>query len=226
MWEATPWADRGNHVAAEHWREQFLEFINRGDLVLPFTLQGQAVAIPFEKEGTQALRILNLAGIRKGNAVPQAQCVQVTINAVLNDVTVLTFMNGFGSADINQRDQSTVITLDLNLQSTLVWGESEETVYADIIQPQAGTLYLMGREIMHTSLDAALIIGPIAIDASTNGHLVEFYIDEELGFSDAEPPFEWFWDERIIGSHIIRVVAHGRNGNSDSDTQPIWIANL
>lgn len=228
IWEATPWNDYGNSVAAEYWREQFIGFINRGNLSRMFEIDGHAVALPFEKEGTKILRLLNFEGIQKGNAVPQAQEVEITLydDVDVDNVSLLEFMGGFRNVEIRNEGTTTVISFNLYTQSSLIFERNDKNVYAHITQPQEGTIYFMGREIMQLPTERAIVIGSVSIAISTNGNTVEFYVDDEFRGIDNEEPFEWLWDEPIIGVHTIRVMAQDHAGKSDSDMQTVWIVNI
>jgi hypothetical protein len=226
MWEATPWASYGNRIAAEHWREQFVEFITLGNLTLPFVIGGQAVAIPYEKEGLKALRILNLENIQKGNAVPQGQEIQITLPLEVSNVTVFDFMEGYNKAEVQSEEGATVINFDVNIQSVLLIEEQQEALYAEILQPQGGCVYFMGRELMHVPLDDAIVLGHLPVAARTNGHVVEFFVDDTLMFTDDKRPFEWTWDEPALLRHTLRVIALDHHDNMTTAEQDIWILNL
>jgi hypothetical protein len=36
---------------------------------------------------------------------------------------------------------------------------------------------------------------------------VGFYVNDVLKSNDTEQPYEWLWDEFIIGRHTIKVIA-------------------
>jgi hypothetical protein len=228
IWEATPWNDYGNRVAAEYWREQFVRFINLGNFSHMFEIEGHAVAIPYEKEGTRALRLLNFEGIQKGNVIPQAQEIKVTIYEEIdvNNVSLLKFIEGFRNVEALSEDGSTVISIDLHIQSLLVFKEKDENVYAHIIQPKEGALYFMGREIMQLPTENAIVLGSAMIVVSSNSNTVEFYVDDSFRWLDDEASFEWLWDETAFGRHTIKAVAYDMDGNMASDEQVIWIFNL
>jgi len=78
------------------------------------------------------------------------------------------------------------------------------SVSVEIIRPKEGYLYISNREIMPIASNKAVIIGAITIEAETNGNSVEFYIDDELKYVDNGSPYEWQWNEFIVGKHKTR----------------------
>jgi hypothetical protein len=228
IWEAMPWNDYGNGVAAEYWREQFVGFINRGNLPQKFEIEGHAVAIPYEKKGTKMLRLLNFEEIQKGNAAPQTQEVKVIIyeEVEINNVSLLEFMGGFRNVEVLNEDGSTVISFDLYTQSSLIFEEKDENVYTYITQPEEGILYFMGREMMQLPTENAIVLGSVTIVVTSNGNTVKFYVDDELRWLDDEAPFEWIWDETVFGKYTIKTVAYDNAGNSDIDEIDVIIFNI
>ena len=53
---------------------------------------------------------------------------------------------------------------------------------------------------------------------------VEFYVDDNIKFTDCEAPYSWLWNEFAFGKHEIKVVAYGNA--SAEDRQEIWIFNI
>ena len=93
--------------------------------------------------------------------------------------------------------------------------------------PHEGSIYIGGLEIPMMTLFLSLfilgepmvipiIIGKIKIkphlmnEKSINK--VEFYIDDELRFVDEDTPFEWIWNEKIVGIHEIKILAYNNSG--------------
>ena len=67
-----------------------------------------------------------------------------------------------------------------------------------ITQPKENYLYFNGEKIIR--MPGTIIIGDIVIKARVNGvstgiDKVEFYIDQELVFTDFEEPYEWPWEK-------------------------------
>jgi hypothetical protein len=48
---------------------------------------------------------------------------------------------------------------------------------------------------------------------------VEFYINDQLMYTDLTEHYSWAWDKNLPFrfSHIIKVIAYNTRGNSDSD---------
>jgi len=95
-----------------------------------------------------------------------------------------------------------------------------------IENPEHEYLYIFAKKII--PLRGTLIIGPVEIEANANGEAnkVEFYIDEELKYTDDEAPYSWLWDEVAMGRHEIKVVAYDFAGNTAMDEQKVWIFNI
>lgn len=80
-----------------------------------------------------------------------------------------------------------------------------------ITKPKAKYLYISdndGAYILFTPFGNALIFGPISVSVTGDELVkVEFYVDNELKNIDAEPPFQWIWNERGLSKHTVRIVA-------------------
>jgi outer membrane protein assembly factor BamB len=90
----------------------------------------------------------------------------------------------------------------------------------EIVSPK-NALYILDNEIL--SLRMPFIIGKVTITADAYQpdvgiNRVEFYIDEELKFTDYEEPYEWIWDEQVFFKHQIKVVAVDNQEASTSDS--------
>ena len=101
-----------------------------------------------------------------------------------------------------------------------------ENASVRIVKPQSA-LYIFDRAILPT--DETIIIGKITIETTAYAidgiDKVEFYIDDELKFTDNEAPFSWLWNERAIGNHEIKVIAYG-DGNKAEDNISVIIFNI
>lgn len=98
----------------------------------------------------------------------------------------------------------------------------------DIEKPQ-DYLYISGREIIPTG--TPIIIGNITVSAAATDNLtgidrVEFYVDDILKTTAEGEPYEWLWDEMVMGRHNLKVVAYDNAGNEADDSCTIWIFNL
>lgn len=100
--------------------------------------------------------------------------------------------------------------------------------YVIIIRPKDG-LYIFDKKVL--TLKNTIIIGGVTIKANASDNEsgisnVEFYIDDALKYVDDSMPYEWLWDERAIGEHIIKVVAYDKMGNKAMDGNIVCIINL
>lgn len=91
----------------------------------------------------------------------------------------------------------------------------------NINKPKEGCLYIFDREIM--SVGTTIIIGKITIkadayDAESGMDRVEFYINDELKYTDVEVSYEWIWGKTPFGIYEIKVVAYDKKGNSSNDS--------
>ena len=55
---------------------------------------------------------------------------------------------------------------------------------------------------------------------------VNVLIDNEIGYSDSNPPFEWILDDAFLGWHRLGVVAFDYGGNQGATEKMILIFNL
>jgi 5-hydroxyisourate hydrolase-like protein (transthyretin family) len=92
------------------------------------------------------------------------------------------------------------------------------TIEVDIAKP-LNALYIQNKRII--PLAKTRIIGPIDIAAYIPGgwgesgfaERVEFYIDGELRATVTTQPYNWTWENRTIGHHVIKIVAYGFSGD-------------
>jgi hypothetical protein len=83
-------------------------------------------------------------------------------------------------------------------------------------------LYIFDQEMMPTIFGNTIIMGKItikadAMDNQSGMKKVEFYIDDVLKNTDTYPPYEWLWNELIIGRHTIKVIAYDSKENFTTD---------
>lgn len=113
--------------------------------------------------------------------------------------------------------------------SLMIGGRSAGEGRAWISSPQNGYLYVFGQEKRQTFSGNTVILGGITIEASTTMSdmtMVEFYVDGTLVFSDSEAPYAWSWDERAVGTHILKIIAYSGTGTTMSDEREVKIFNL
>jgi len=98
----------------------------------------------------------------------------------------------------------------------------------EITKPKEEYLYIFDQEIM--PLENTMIIGKITveIDAYDEDGIdrIEFYIDDVLKSTYTESPYEWTWNEFVIGVHEIKVVAYDNEGNKAEDEMNVIIFNI
>lgn len=90
----------------------------------------------------------------------------------------------------------------------------------EIIEPYNG-IYFKNSRIFPFFLP--LIFGNIDVKVhAENSSYVEFYIDDELKFTDYEPPYIYTWNESAFFRHSIMAIAYNENGESDEDSIYVW----
>jgi len=109
--------------------------------------------------------------------------------------------------------------------------EIKVNISIDILKPQKGRIYLFNKEINTPFLILPLIFGNITIEANITSEpegfitKVEFYIDGKLHYVDYKEPYEYNWDERVIGRHTINITAYAVN-NKESKDMEVRIFNI
>ena len=95
------------------------------------------------------------------------------------------------------------------------------------IKKPSNHLYIFDKEVL--PLKMPVIIGKITVMVEAydeNGiSKVEFYVDNELKSIDNSSPYEWLWDEFVIGKHEIRAIAYNNEGNRAEDKINVIIFN-
>ncbi|RLC66634.1 MAG: hypothetical protein DRI52_11785 [Chloroflexi bacterium] len=75
-----------------------------------------------------------------------------------------------------------------------------------------------------------ILIGDALLSAYASDNFgekkVEFYVDDELKKTITEKPYQWAWDERVIGKHEIKAVAYDEMDSKASDKIQIKIFNI
>jgi len=104
-----------------------------------------------------------------------------------------------------------------------------ETPQITLISPTNG-LYLFNKKIFNTPKTIAIIFGKIsvivdAVDKLSGIATISFYIDNTLKYVDKDEPYKWTWNEKAIGKHEIKVIAHDYCKNFMAVTQKVWIIN-
>jgi len=90
-------------------------------------------------------------------------------------------------------------------------------VSGGISRPRGGYLYAGDREIMPTLSGKTVIVGKITVEVdSSHSYRVEFYVDDVLKSSLTEKPYNWVWDERAMGTHVLKVKMYGEDVSEDN----------
>ncbi len=93
----------------------------------------------------------------------------------------------------------------------------------EITKPMEGHLYMFDRDI--APIGITLVVGGITIEVETSEDIdgIDIYIDDVLKFSDYTYPYSRVWNEKVMGRHVIKAVAHGGN---ESDEVSVLIFNF
>ena len=96
----------------------------------------------------------------------------------------------------------------------------------NITNPQVGYLYISGNQKRETLLGGTGIIGEILIQFSATDNLaidkIEFYIDNQLKYSDGDGFYYWNWDEKAFGKYNLTAIAYDLAGNTNSYEIDVW----
>jgi uncharacterized repeat protein (TIGR01451 family) len=97
-----------------------------------------------------------------------------------------------------------------------------------IIKPIKGLYYNNNRII---PLFRTLIIGEITVEINPNDEIhdiykIEFYLDNELKFTDTEPTFKWDINFKTFGRHKLEIKCYDKIGNIAHITKTISIFNI
>ena len=99
-----------------------------------------------------------------------------------------------------------------------------------IESPQIFHSYFFGLELSQlfrsiTSIQkgAPRLLGPILVEVSAeNTQRVEFYVDDELTFTDDSVPYEWTFDYSK-GVHTIKVIAYDNEDDKSMDILDVFV---
>jgi hypothetical protein len=107
-------------------------------------------------------------------------------------------------------------------------GEEHKNSSITLQKPREKWLYILGKEFYYMpKLPFTLIFGLIDIEAIFNGYenelqKVEFYIDDELVFTDYELPFIYRWKKLSFKEHEINVIGYSIENESFIDSISVW----
>ena len=144
-----------------------------------------------------------------------------TINIAAGEVYHDIRMDGYDYYNPYRLDITDYETLWFNV--TL----EEEIIEVDLTKP-LNALYINDERIV--PFPKARIIGSITIEAEiedswhgpSEAEKVEFYIDGVLKATDTSEPYNWTWDQKTFGRHIIKVVAYDFEGHSVSKEREVY----
>lgn len=119
----------------------------------------------------------------------------------------------------------------------IAWSKNNKTVKMtidstppniEITKPKNG-LYIFDRGPFPMS--SPLIIGDITIkiegtDSGSGISYAEFYIDNELKYTDTDKQFEWHWDEHALFTHKIKVIVYDNVDYTSEKEINVLIFNL
>ena len=102
----------------------------------------------------------------------------------------------------------------------------------DIVQPDRASVYVDDEVRVWTvplysflKEGTSLVFGDLTVRTEELEPLskVEFYLDDNLVFTDEEPPFEWEWDRFSFGMHTVKAQAYDMEGKPGGfDTARVW----
>lgn len=101
---------------------------------------------------------------------------------------------------------------DINIPAhSVVVYRIQKSTGISITKPRNG-LYIFDRKIL--PLHGTVVVGgvTITVETSEDTSKVEFYIDNNLKYTDDTYPFSWFWDEQAFGMHNIKVLGYNQSG--------------
>ena len=110
----------------------------------------------------------------------------------------------------------------------LAIGKENSSFSVNIMKPKQKYLYIAGREIRYLpNMPKTIILGNIDVEATVYGNTsgiekVEFYIDDNLEYTDYDGPYIWTWDKRSFFRHTVKAITYDVEGNSTSDDIVVW----
>jgi hypothetical protein len=111
-----------------------------------------------------------------------------------------------------------------------IYDSSDDTLPPEVSLERPGDfLYYFDKQLFRFPF--TLIIGPVTVetdayDAESGIEKVQFFIDGELKAEDTVAPYVWVWNERISGTHTIKVTSDDAAGNTASDDKQVRIFNF
>jgi hypothetical protein len=107
--------------------------------------------------------------------------------------------------------------------------EHQLSIYIEIVDPQAGWLYVGGNPIQQFAfLSRAFILGPITFQVNINSTLpiecVDWYVDGTQEEQYTSSPYDWYWGfvSGFPGMHNVEVEVIDHQSNSASDSVKVF----
>ncbi|MBS3777785.1 MAG: PKD domain-containing protein, partial [Candidatus Thermoplasmatota archaeon] len=117
----------------------------------------------------------------------------------------------------------TVSVLDMSKTATITADNTAPEVTVD--KPSNGFWFYNSRLL---PLGNTFILGPIEVQVSGSSDIsrVEFFVDDDLMFTDTEANFEWYMNLKLRGMHTLSVTVYDAAGNPTTTIQQVRVFNL
>ena len=123
-----------------------------------------------------------------------------------------------------------ILNEDIEQNKAYLFEVTHTGLLVDIVKPKENHLYVFDKEIMPSIFGNTFIIGKITIKANACGkngiEKVEFYIDDELKFTDYDMPYDWPWNEKAFGNRELKVIAYDIKENKAAEKIEVKIFNI
>ena len=121
---------------------------------------------------------------------------------------------------VTATDNAGLSTNDTSASTFTIYREFPSPI-VEIVSPEDGYVYFFDYPYMRFLPENLFIIGGITIDVSVESDLtiekVEFYVDnqkQETVITEVNDLFSWYWDEKVLFYHIVKVIAYDEHGNT------------
>ena len=104
--------------------------------------------------------------------------------------------------------------------------DDNELPEINFYHPENGFLYFFGEQKRETLLGGTVIVGEILIQFIATDNIaidkIEFYIDNQLKYSDGDRFHYWNWDEKAFGKYNLTAIAYDWAGNTNIHEIDVW----
>lgn len=109
------------------------------------------------------------------------------------------------------------------------YGDDEDKPNLEITSPLKRFLYFFNQRI--APFFTTIIIGEIEVlvNATDDGfgiNKVEFYLDDDIKYTDRTEPYSWTWDRKVPRKlrfrHVIKIIVYDYSGNNANDEIKVW----